>query len=160
MHIHNAHDFPKDFKASEIFKNIENKLKNNEEINDEDIASLQVIVYTDFDETKLEILNKARKLIEDIAKASGMDINEKMAITYLLDVLSTNMLNEDELNKYMEENKMILNPVERYFTNKGREEGNENGKLDVAENMLKKGFPIEEIIELTGLPKEEILKIK
>ena len=48
----------KDFKASEIFKSIEDKLKNNEKGTGMDIASLQLIVCTDFDESKLEILNR------------------------------------------------------------------------------------------------------
>lgn len=67
----------KNYEAREIFKSIEGKLKNNEEITDMDIASLQVIVYTDYEESQLEILLKARKLIERIAESSGMDINEK-----------------------------------------------------------------------------------
>lgn len=44
----------KDFKATDIFKSIENKLKNNYEITDEDIASLQLIIYTDFSELNLK----------------------------------------------------------------------------------------------------------
>lgn len=67
----------KDYKAREIFKNIEDKLKNNKEITDMDIASLQMIVYTDYDESQLEILLKARKLIERITESSEMDINQK-----------------------------------------------------------------------------------
>ena len=86
----------KDYKAREIIKSIEDKLKNNEEITDMDIASLQVIVYSDYEESQLEILLKARKLIERIAESSGMDINDKKAIVYLLNVLSVYMLDEDE----------------------------------------------------------------
>lgn len=67
----------KDFKASEIFKNIEYKLKNNEKITDMDIASLQLIVYTDFEQPKIEILNRARKLFEKISASLIFDINEK-----------------------------------------------------------------------------------
>lgn len=68
----------KDFRAREIFKNIEDKLKNEEEINDADIASLQVIVYTEFEESKLEVLLKAHKLLEEISVRLDMDINEKV----------------------------------------------------------------------------------
>ena len=52
------------------------------------------MVYSDFEESKFEILQKARRLLEEIAVKSSMDINEKKAIIYLLDVLSTNMLDE------------------------------------------------------------------
>ena len=142
----------KDYKAREIFKSIEDKLKNNEEIIDMDIASLQVIVYTDYEESQLEILLKARKLIERIAESSGMDINDKKAIVYLLNVLSVNMLDEDENDKYQEETYMMLNPTDRYLLKKG--------KLDVARNLLAEGFPIEKVVKFTGLSKEDILKGK
>ena len=89
----------KDFKAKNIFKKLENKLKNNEEITDEDIASLQLIVYTDFEESKLEILNKARKLFEDISDRLQLNINEKTAIIYLFDVLSANMLDSSQYDE-------------------------------------------------------------
>ena len=156
----------KGFKAREIFKNIEDKLKNGEEINDADIASLQVIVYTEFEETKLEVLLKAHKLLEEISARLNMDINEKSAIIYLLDVLSTNMLDDEEYDQYMEETVMLINPVERYCVDKGRKEGRkegiqegmEKGKLDVAKNLLSEGFPIDEVVKLTGLSKEDILK--
>ena len=154
----------KDFKAEEIFKNIEDKLKNNDKITDDDIASLQLIVYTDFNKSKLEILNKARKLLERISQKLVFDINEKRAIIYLFDVLSTNMLNGDEHEQYVEENRMLLNPVERYFKNQGIEEGIEKGidkgKLETARNLLSEGDSIEKIVKVTGLPKKEILDLK
>jgi len=142
----------KDYRAREIFKSIEDKLKNNEEITDMDIASLQVIVYTDYEESQLEILLKARKLIERIAESSGMDINDKKAIVYLLNVLSVNMLDEDENDKYQDETYIMLNPTDRYMLKKG--------KLDVARNLLAEGFPIEKVVKFTGLSKEDILKGK
>ena len=46
---------------------------------------------------------------------------------------------------------MIINPRERYFHKKGIEEGKkegiEEGKLDVARNLFKKGFDVDEIAE-------------
>ncbi|MGE5343871.1 MAG: DUF4351 domain-containing protein, partial [Candidatus Omnitrophota bacterium] len=38
----------------------------------------------------------------------------------------------------------------------GKEEGKEEGKKETAQNMLKKGFDMETIIELTGLDKDKI----
>jgi predicted transposase/invertase (TIGR01784 family) len=154
----------KNFKASEIFKTIEDKLRNDKEITDEDIASLQVIVYTDYDESKYDVLIKARKLIERIAEKSGMDMNEKKAVVYLLDVLSTNMLSEEDAKKYGDETEMLLNPMDRYLEAKGRQEGMEKGKdegkLEVAKNLLEEGFPIERVAELTGLSKADILDLR
>ena len=152
----------KEFKAEEIFNNIENKLKNNVQVSDEDIASLQLIIYTDFTEPQVKILKKARKLIDRIAETQIIDINEKIAIQYLFDLLSSNMLNNEELEEYMEENKMILNPRERYFNQqgieKGMEKGMENGRLEVAKNLLKTGMSLEEVIKITELPKNKILE--
>ena len=114
--------------------------------------------------SKLEILNKARKLLERISQKLVFDINEKRAIIYLFDVLSTNMLNGDEHEQYVEENRMLLNPVERYFKNQGIEEGIEKGidkgKLETARNLLSEGDSIEKIVKVTGLPKKEILDLK
>ena len=155
----------KDFKAKNIFKKLENKLKNNQEITDEDIASLQLIVYTDFEESKLEILNKARKLFEDISDRLQLNINEKTAIIYLFDVLSANMLDSSQYDEYVEENKMLLNPVERYMKEKGIEEGMEKGmekgieegKLEDARRMLDKGFSLDVVVDVTGLSRDVIL---
>jgi len=150
----------KDFKAREIFKCIEDKLKNNGEITDEDIASLQVIAYTDYDGSELEVLLKARMLLEKIAEKSKMDINEKKALIYLLDVLSVNMLDDDEAEEYEEETYMMLNPTDRYLEKKGKLEGKLEGKRDVARNLLDEGFSIEQVVKLTGLSKEAILNAK
>ena len=142
----------KNHKAEKIFKNIEDKLENNEEITDKDIASLQVIVYTDYDESEVDVLIKARMLIERIAERLEMDINEKNAIVELLDILSVNMMNAEGINKYEEETYMLLNPTDRFLLKKG--------KLDVAKNMLGEGFPIEQIVRLTGLSEKDILNAK
>ena len=166
----------KEFKAKDIFKNIEDKLNNNDEITDEDIASLQLIVYADFDESKLDILNRARKLLEEISERLLFDINEKMAIIYLFDMLSVNMLTEDEHNQYMEKNNMLINPRERYFKNQGIKEGREEGikegreegikegredaKLEFALNLLNNGYSIDEAVKLTGLTEKDILNAK
>ena len=150
----------KDFKAREIFKCIEDKLKNNKKITDEDIAALQVIVYTDYDESEVEVLLKARMLLEKIAEKSKMDINEKKAVIYLLDVLSVNMLDDEEIEEYGEETYMLLNPTERYLEKKGKLEGKLEGKCDVAQNLLDAGFPIDQVVKLTGLSKEDILNAK
>lgn len=146
----------KDFKAITIFKNIENKLNNNEKITEEDIASLQLIVYTDYDELEYEVLIEARWLLEEISKQSNMDINEKKAIIYLFDVLSTNMLDDVEMEKYGEVTYMLLNPMDRFLEDKGRKDG----KLDDAKILLKKGFSIEEIVEITKLSQEDIRNLE
>ncbi len=51
---------------------------------------------------------------------------------------------------------MLLNPTDRYLLKKGKLEG----KCDVAQNLLDEGFPIDQVVKLTGLSKEDILNAK
>jgi len=63
---------------------------------------------------------------------------------------------------------MLLNPMDRFLLNKGRKEGIKegkldtarNGKLDTARNLLKRGFSIDEVVEITKLSHEDILNIE
>ena len=153
----------KDFKAKEILKNVEDKIRNNETITDETIACLQLIAYTDYSEKTLEILKKTAELIEKL----NIDANEKEAILYILDVLSGNMLDEKDKNKFMEVRKMMINPRDEYLVNKGIEKGIEKGKeigiekgiekekFEIAKKLLPK-MTIKEIEEITGLTPEQI----
>jgi len=60
---------------------------------------------------------------------------------------------------------MLLNPMDRFLENKGRKEGRmegiedgiKKGKRDDARNLLKRGFSIDEVVEITGLSKKDIL---
>ena len=81
----------------------------------------------------------------------NIDMNEKEAVLYVLNVLSTNMLNETEKNKFMEERKMMINPRDEYLVNKGIEKG----RLEVAKKLLEK-MTIKEVSEITGLSEKQI----
>ena len=158
----------KDIKATDIFNKIEHKLKYRKKITEEDIAALQLIAYTSYTETTLEILKKANTLINKIP----LDINEKEAIIYILDVLSANMLNEKDKKEYLEETKMLINPRDEYMKNegikeginKGKEEGKQEGKEEgiqenkeeIAKKLLNKNMPLKEISEITELTTQEI----
>ena len=56
----------------------------------------------------------------------------------------------------VEENIMLLNPVEREMRRRGIEEG----KLEAALNMIDEGIPMDKIVRITGLSKEDILNAK
>ena len=133
----------KDIDAEEIFKNIENKIEHNQDIGDEEIAALQLIAYTEYKESTLDVLKRAHHLIERM-KLSDKD---KLAIIYILNVLSANMLSEKDKKEYLEETTMMLNPRDEYMKNKGKEE--------IAKS-LKGTLPIEEIAKHTGLTIEKI----
>ena len=42
---------------------------------------------------------------------------------------------------------------------RGEERGEEKGKINIAQSMKKKGFDINIIMELTGLPKDKIVSL-
>ena len=48
----------------------------------------------------------------------------------------------------------------RMAEKEGREEGRKEANIEIAKKLLKKGMSIEEIVEITGLTKEEIEKLK
>ena len=170
----------KNFRAEEIFKNIEYKLKNNVEITDEDIASLQLIVYTDYEETKLEIINRAYEFLERIGQTRIIDINEKDSIKKILNTLSANMLSDEELKEYSGVKEMFLDPVDRYAYRKGIDEGIEQGieqgmekgmekgieqgasneKIRMVKKLIKNEYEVGEIVKLTDFSKKEIEKIR
>ena len=45
---------------------------------------------------------------------------------------------------------MLLNPVERYYFNKGGEESIKEAKEDIIRKMLDAGYSIESIVEVFG----------
>lgn len=149
----------KNIQAEEILKKIKYKIIHDNEITDEDIASLELIAYTDYEEPLIEILTQASKLVEQLK----IDDNEKEAIFYILDVLSSNMLDDEDRQQLMEETKM-LNPRYEFQRNEGKQEGiiegMKEGKEEIARNMLRKGISIDEIVELTGLTRKQILNAK
>ena len=55
----------------------------------------------------------------------------------------------------------ILEEVEAQGLEKGRQEGKQETMFDTAKRMLLTGkYAIEEIVDISGLPLEEVLKLK
>ena len=69
---------------------------------------------------------------------------------------------EAELNTYEKEQKRIrdLQAAYDYMLDKGKAEGETNKALEIARNMIAKGYKIEDISEMTGLSKEEIESLR
>ena len=89
------------------------------------ILLLTLVIYTDYNETTLEILKRAYKTVEQLNITNQ---NEKQAIFYILNILSVNMLDENDYTEFMEETEMILDPRERYMKKKMQEEYEEKLK--------------------------------
>lgn len=49
---------------------------------------------------------------------------------------------------------------EKLGIKKGKREGKIEGKMEVADNMLKQGFKVEDIQKVTGLSKQQVLSLK
>lgn len=54
---------------------------------------------------------------------------------------------------------LLIMPLEKEKKN-GKSEGKKEEKIEIAKKLLKLNMPLEQIIEITELPKEEIEKIK
>jgi len=67
-------------------------------------------------------------------------------------------LNHDEFQKY-QASINICRDINNSI-NTAREEGEINGKTEIAEKLVNKGFDILEIVEITGLTKEDVEKLK
>ena len=75
---------------------------------------------------------------------------------------------EQELAEYRMKEIRDKKAIENYGFNTGKEEGIRQGidkgkkekQMEIAKKMLKKGMPINEIIELTELTEEEIINLK
>ena len=71
---------------------------------------------------------------------------------------------EQELAEYRMKELLDKKAIEEYGFDTGKEEGITEGinkeKIEIAKKLLKKGTPIEEIIELTELTEEEIKNLK
>jgi predicted transposase/invertase (TIGR01784 family) len=105
------------------------------------------------------------KTEEEFKKYLGDDLMEKEAKSKLVD--EVNKYSEDyntvalyfERSKEELEKNTLLVEAEQKGHDKGVMEGINQRNIDIAKNMLKKSISIEDIIEITGLTKEEIEKL-
>lgn len=76
----------------------------------------------------------------------------------LFEIAEIAKFTSNELETYQESLKYYwdLNNVVNTAKGEGIEEGIEKGKLEIAKNMKREGFPVDQIALLTGLSKEEI----
>ena len=51
----------------------------------------------------------------------------------------------------------VIREVNQKVLNESEQKGIEKGKLDIAKNMVEKGFSMDEIVEITGLTVDEII---
>ena len=88
-------------------------------------------------------------------------------INKIVDIVMTDQDVRDALNDRILAQQLENLKMERAYENgekKGKREGKREGKkeisIKIAKEMIKKGFDIKEIIELTWLDEDEVIKLK
>lgn len=88
----------------------------------------------------------------------------KTFLTGCLIAISDNFIDQEYVQRTLEVLRMskILREFEEQAINKGRQEGRQEGRIETLEITAKKlylkGMSIEEIVEITGLTKDEVRK--
>ena len=113
------------------------------------------------DKIKDIVYNQDERFIRWLKMINTKDMNELKNIAKEDEVMESavrlmeDFLNDEELQDEFDK----ITDIEYYAEEKGRKAGIEEGRqklLQTAKNMLKKGYPIEEISSLTNLSAQEI----
>jgi predicted transposase/invertase (TIGR01784 family) len=113
---------------------------------------------TEYLEEHLEEILKTGK--EYFNKGNGW----KFLKTVLIYLYTTNEIKTEKIikivNKISEEGGKLAMTTAMRLREEGKIEGKLEEKIETAKNMIKKGYSIEEICEITGLEREKIEKLK
>ena len=116
-----------------------------------------------------EIIQKAQQIVENISNEAarlfrseeidGDDLHKiLLANEELFRYLNSRYVNDEKLNEeVLSMTRTLYNPI---VAEKAKLEGKLEGKLEDARNAVIKGFSIEDIAEITGLPMEILQKLK
>ena len=150
-----------------------NEYSINELLEDKSFLTKAMLIEKAKNETELtEFAEKIAQVIKDDNRTYGEDIKE--IFTLIIDLVLKRKIGKDKSNELIEtikggNDKMlaVLDMIDREnmkIYKKGRTEGKKEGKIealiDVAKKMINEKLSIEKIIEITGLNKEEIEKLK
>jgi len=128
---------------------------------------MSTVFYLDQDIDTAELKRRIRVLIDYIAK---LGTEEQRLLFCWMNNIIDKRLDEGTVHEMLESSEGVVKVVyaiEKILENErvegkqeGRIEGRLEGKLEIARNMLAENEPIEKIIKYSGLPKEEIEKLK
>ena len=144
--------YMKAFNGDEIFSNLNDKIQGKEKLTEIDKLNLIFLPLMKSNIDKNEMAINAVELASKIE-----DDKEKMLYIGAIVGISDKFIDKEYVLKLKERLKMTRVGIE--LKNEGIEEGIKEGKLDAANKMVKKGFSIDDIIEITGLRREEIQKL-
>jgi hypothetical protein len=162
----------KEIEGSVRLNNIKYKILNNEEINAFDVLDLIWMPKYRWDceieSIVVELVGIYNQIIVDehllnvlrecLILWSGKFVSDKKNIELVIGGLKMSAQEVIDLRKDIVNARIdgMLCRAEK----KGMEAGVEVGKLEMARNMLEDGFPIEKVVEISGLSKEDILNSK
>ncbi|KLU59918.1 hypothetical protein CEB3_c40520 [Peptococcaceae bacterium CEB3] len=116
-----------------------------------------------------ELIEKAKQVVEEMANEAarlckdgeidGGDLHTMLlANEELFRYLNSRYCNDEKLNEeVLSMTRTLYDPI---VAEKAKQEGKREGKLEAARSALLKGFSLEDIAEITGLPLETLQKLK
>ena len=117
---------------------------------------LSVIGLLNMDKEELQMVH-GDEIMEEI-KNKALELNNSDEVFELIDAERDNQMIMNTLkDEYYERG---MNKGIEQGTKQGIEQGKNETKLDIAKEMLKKNLSLKDIVEITGLTKEEIDKLK
>lgn len=139
----------KGYDGETIYKELEKKVKNDISFNDLDIINFLFLPLMKNKKHKKTVAINTIRLAQNIC-----DKNKRNLCIASIFAFAYKYLNEDEINSVMEVLKMTD------FGSLILEQGAEKEKIKIAKKLLQKNLNIDEIIEITELDKETILKLR
>lgn len=149
--VHNV--YMKAYDGDKIYRDLERKIAGHEKLDDRDKLDLIFLPLmkssTDQNEMAISAVELARKIEDD---------EEKIFCIGAIIGISDKFIDKEYVKKLKEMMKMTRVGMElkKEGIEEGRKEGIKEGKLETAMKMMQRGFQLEDIIEITGLPEEEI----
>jgi predicted transposase/invertase (TIGR01784 family) len=144
--------YMKDYDGDAEYNRLHDKILKHEVLDEEDILKLIFLPLMKSKHTEEEMAIRAAELAKEVeGEIKTFIIGAIIAVT-------DRFMSEDYKKKLLEVLRMTQ--IERWIREEGREEGKKEGKMETAKAALAKGFSIEDVIEITGLTKEVVRKLK
>ena len=147
----------KDFNGDKIISKIEYKLKNNKKITRDDMLHLALVPFMS---SKRPLDKQIEKTVQTLDKIrTNQECKSDFAFGIEL-LIVEKFIKEERQHKKLTS---ILRDTMRIIAEWREEDyknGEKNGLIKTAKNMIKKNYPLEEIMEITELNKETILNLQ
>ena len=147
----------KDFNGDKIISKIEYKLKNNKKITRDDMLHLSLVPFMS---SKRPLDKQIEKTVQTLDKVRN---NQECISDFAFGIellIVEKFIKEERQHKKLTS---ILRDTMRIIAEWREEDyknGEKKGSIKTAKNMIKKNYPLEEIMEITELNKETILNLQ